>query len=265
MPLVAWVCALLALLAASFIHTSRSAALLAHQRAERAGAQAAADAGVAIALLGVLGVAPDGTWPQDGRRMVRHFGRESVTIAVQDELGLIDVNVATADTIAQLFRNVGTSREASLAAARAITLWRNGHRLSEVEQLAQVPGVPSDLVARVAPYLTTRTGTEAVDPVTAPSLVLASLPGLAASTVATLVITRAVATVLPGTLPLLNDVSLQGVPLHHYDRIRVDAQTGAGVLFRREVEVELHPDAAHAYHVLTWRQSAIPAGADDGR
>jgi type II secretory pathway component PulK len=242
-------------LAASFLQASHSASVLAHLRTERARAQAAADAGVSMALIGVLGASRDVAWTQDGRPVTLLFGGETVRASAQDELGLIDVNAASADTLATLFGNLGSPRQESLTTARALVHWRAQHHLTDISELAGVPNAAPAVLMRAAPYLTTRTGTAAVDPVSAPGPVLASVPGVASSLVATLVSARAVASILPGTLPLLNDVTLQGVPLHHFTRIRTVCVTRSGISARREAEVELHPDAGRAYAILTWRPS----------
>ncbi len=257
LPLVLWVCATLALLTAGVLHTTRAAAILAHQRVDLVCARAAADAGVAFALLGITGVAVSGPWPQDGRFITLHLGAQTARVAVQDELGLVDVNAAAPETLGRLFRNAGVSAAQSAASVSAIARARAAHRIGELEQLAHVAGVSPPLFAQIRRFLTTRTGTPAVDPVTAPPEVLRSLTDLAGRSVEAVLRARAAAAVSPGTLPLLNDTDQQGVPVRHFALILAEGITADGARFVRETEVELHPDAAHAYQTLSWRQRPL--------
>jgi len=259
LPIVLWLCALLALTASTFLLTARADGLLIRQRAELAHARAAADAGVALALIGVAGAAPEGPWPLDGRVVSARFGSADLRIAVQDELGLVDVNEAAPDVLASLFRGVDGNEPASLAAAAAIIAWRDPPRaprrhVAELDDLTRLANVPAPLLRRAMPFLTVRNGSAAIDPVTAPGPVLRAALGSQGWVADAMVAARAQASVLPGTLPLLNDPGLQGPPLHRFAKIRAEARLASGVRFARETEVELSPDAGTAYRVLAWRQ-----------
>ena len=261
LPVVLWLCALMALTASTFLWTSRTDALLIRQRTDLARARAAADAGVALALIGLSGVAPDSPWPRDGRVVASSFAGADLRVAVQDELGLVDVNEASADVLAALFRAVGAGAAASQAAAAAIIGWRDPPRLprrvlEDLDDLARLPGVSAALRQRATPFLTVRNGTAAIDPVTAPRPVLQSLPDMPAWVADTMVAARESASILPGTLPLLNDPTLQGPPPRRFEIIRAKSRLPSGVSYVREVEIELRPDNATAYRVLTWRRSA---------
>lgn len=251
----------MALSAGTFLSSSRADALLIRQRVDLARARAAADAGVALALIGVSGAAPGGAWPRDGRVIEARFAGAQLRVSVQDELGLIDVNQASAETLALLFRAVGANPAASQAAAAAIANWRDPpqaprRELIQLEDLARLPDLPAAIRLRAAPYLTVRNFTAAIDPVTAPRPVLQSLPDVAPWMADRMIASRAETSVLPGTMPLLNDNDLQGAPPHRFAIIRAEGLLPSGVSYTCQVEVELRPDDATAYRVLSWRRAA---------
>lgn len=249
LPVTLAICAILTLIAGRFLVAARGSAAIVHQQTELLRARAAADGAVSLALIGVLGQSPEGPWPRDGRVVRKEFGEAAVEIAVQDELGLIDVNAADAGVLTRLFEATGTDAGASAAAAAIV----RSRDFAEISDLPRVPGLAPDVLGRAAPFLTTRTGTSAVDPVTAPIQVLRSLPDLPDWVVATMVRERARASILPGSLPLLNDPDQRGAPRHRFLRIRAVGIAASGVRFARETEVELDPGGPEPYRFLSWR------------
>ena len=265
LPLVLWLCALIALDASTLLRTSRITSFLVHRRADSGQAEASADAGIAMAIVGILNASSGDIWPSDGRIRTVQFGGARVSISAQDSLGLLDVNAAPAEVLDNLFRAAGVSSGESLAAAAAIVRWRGPpgqpeRRLSSLDELASVPGVPADLFQRVRRFITVRNGTAAVDPVTAPGAVLRSVPGIPGWMLETFLNARARASVLAGTLPLLNDPETRGAPPRRYAVIRADAVTASGARFIREAEVELRPAGGQSYHILTWRRGPAEPG-----
>ena len=259
LPLVLWICALLALIAASVLQSSRISAILAHNRVERAQARAAADAGVAWGIVGMLGASPDGVWPRDGRARTMRFAGAEVAVSIQDALGLIDVNAAPVGLLTRLFRSNGVPLQDSNAAATAILRWREppgfpARPIAAPEELALVPGLPGPLLDRVLPFLTVRNGTAAIDPVSAPPSVLRAVPDIPESLLTSLIRARGEAAAPAGTLPLINDPDQQGPPTHRFATIRADAVGASGVRFIRETEIELNPDGEQTWRVLSWRQ-----------
>jgi general secretion pathway protein K len=257
---VLWFCALLALTAGRFLNASRTDALLVRQRTDLARARAAADAGVTLALIGLAGAAPDGPWRFDGSTRTVRFGDAAVVVAIQDELGLIDVNSVSAEVLAGLFRATGASAPDSLAAAEAIVRWRDPsigprRQAATPDDLIRLPGVPRRLMERAAAFLTVRSGAAGIDPVTAPLTVLRSVPDTPQWLADTMNAARSEATVLPGTLPLLNDPGGLGPPPHRFAIVRAEGRIASGARFVREAEVELRPDAESAYRILSWRQA----------
>ena len=260
LPLVLWFCALLALSAGGFLTSTRTDMLLVRQRTDLARARAAADAGVTLALIGVTGAAPDGAWRFDGSPRAAQLDDATVLISVQDELGLIDVNTTSAEVLADLFHASGGSTPESAAAAAAIIRWRDPpggprRRVADADDLVRLPGVPRRLMEGATRFLTVRNGTTGIDPVTAPLAVLRAIPNTPQWLADKMIAARSEATVLAGTLPLLNDPDGLGPPPHRFAVIRAEGRIVSGARFVREAEVELRPDNETAYRILSWRQA----------
>jgi general secretion pathway protein K len=121
-----------------------------------------------------------------------------VQVRVSDEGGRIDIGRAPVELLASLFRSVGV-KDAD-AAAQRVELWRNPGgpapttrkvapgeapskaavadlAFTDIRQLANVPEIPADWVAAVAPLITVY-GAETVNPLTAPEAVIEALPGM---------------------------------------------------------------------------------------
>lgn len=131
----------------------------------------------------------------------------TVRASINDEGGHIDIGKASPDLLAALLRSVGASQSQADSLTQSIVAWRgrnddrsannnpvNGNVaslatasastdkapsafLTDVGQIAEVPGMRPEWVAAITP-LTTVFGAETVNPLTAPASVIASLPGI---------------------------------------------------------------------------------------
>jgi general secretion pathway protein K len=120
----------------------------------------------------------------------------SVSWRLDDEGGRIDIGKAPPEVLASLLRAVGAPEADALA--RAIVVWRKPEGdtapppaanpaaakppapdsiLTDVSDLAQVPGMRPQWIAAITPLVTVF-GSETVNPRTAPAEVLAVLPGI---------------------------------------------------------------------------------------
>jgi general secretion pathway protein K len=170
------------------------------------------DALLTAALEVAAGLATD--WPNKPlleRETVFSLSTGTVRARINDEGGHIDVGKASPDLLAALLHSVGASQSQADSVAQSIVAWRgrNDDRsannnpannkvantasanaspdnapdnapnvfLTDVSQIAQVPGMRPDWVAAIKP-LTTVFGAETVNPLTAPAGVIASLPGV---------------------------------------------------------------------------------------
>jgi general secretion pathway protein K len=126
----------------------------------------------------------------------------TVRASINDEGGYIDIGKASPDLLAALLHSVGATQSQADSVAQSIVSWRarNHNRsasnnvanlanagattndapnpfLTDVSQIAEVPGMRPEWVAAIAP-LTTVFGAETVNPLTAPAGVIISLPGI---------------------------------------------------------------------------------------
>lgn len=127
------------------------------------------------------------------------FTFDAVTMAVelQDEIGRVDLNKASAARLAVLLRSVGVTQELTQPLANSIVSWREakaGHRLNEVladdaytdkshlvprhgpfprlDELLLVPGMTMDLYQHLKPILTVFSYRDMVNVMLAPPAVL---------------------------------------------------------------------------------------------
>lgn len=262
--LVIWVLALLSLLAAGLIVAARSEAVLVRNREQSAQAQAIAEAGVSLAIIGLLETDPAAQWHADGEE--RHFavGGGRVGVVVQDEGGKIDINQADEILLRGLFAEfvdprtaadlasaiVATrmrrQREVPLAAASRMALFAT---VDEVKE--EVPGIDPALFEQVAPFLTVYSGLTRVNPHTAPREVLLALPGAAPDEVDRLLAIRRREAAPQGFADAENYLSRSQAQVVS---IRAAAESEGGSVFVRETVVALSRSPAEPYRILTWRR-----------
>ncbi len=186
--LVLWVTALLAALLIGVAAASRSHSRAALYGAERVRAELAAEAGLAHAIAGLR--APDlgDQWVPDGRPYTFDFGGAKVTVRVVDVSGLVDLNASPPDLLGNLFEAAGVDRARADQLANAVVAWRGdgartgtprpGGPFRAIEQLAQLPGMNTDLFAKVEHAVTVFSGRNFPDVSYAPPLSLAALRGM---------------------------------------------------------------------------------------
>ena len=104
---VIWVLALLAVLIVGFSGDARTELLVASNHYESAGARAIADAGVSLAIFGILNPAPEAQWQADGRVREVSYADGTIRIRIQDEGGKIDLNAAAPELLAGLLSSAG--------------------------------------------------------------------------------------------------------------------------------------------------------------
>lgn len=210
--LVLWVITLLSVIAASFSLGVRRDAGLAHHLTQAAVAEAAAEAGLRLAMLGLSNPDPDQRWnPGDGVRRLSWQGVQ-LEVSVVAETGRVDLNQAGAALLDGLLAAVGVEDAGQRGAIVAqIRDWRDttaGTRplglspadyralgypygpanspFRATEELLLLPGVDPDLFRRLQPLVTTHSGQSDVDPRHAPFEVLLALPGMDAAAARTL-------------------------------------------------------------------------------
>ena len=236
--------------------------------AERAELEAAADAGLMLAIHGLA--TPDRTqrWSFDSRPRNVKFGDADLTITVEDERGKIPLNSIEDDQVRAMFEAAGAEGERLDGLVDAFEDWRdedddrradgaeaadylaqgirprNGQFL-DVDELMQIKGMDRRIFDRLAPNLTVFFGnTGGFSPRTAQPLALAVMSGHGGDDPASIDRERD----LEGEAPALqieDDVSLVGRDL----TVRVVARDGRGGGFRRAAVIELTGSAAQPYWI----------------
>lgn len=261
---VIWGVALLAIFAGAF---SLSVKIGARQQAVALGlaqAEAAADAGVMLAiadlvtqvhaaLTGEAQTRPS-VFARDGRPFVCRFADTSLWISVQDEGGRIDLNAAPAELFQRLFEGLGLPEPRASALAQAVVDFRDpddtaaaggseaetyrqagpaygpkNAAFEAVEEVAQVLGVDDDIYAKAVPYLTVHSGRAGLDP----SVMSAALKSLLATSAP------------PSGEPGLPSTGR----LFH---ILAEARSAGGPAFRRSATVEIKPELPQRYLLREW-------------
>jgi general secretion pathway protein K len=199
--LVLWLIALLTALVGGFALGARIEHLQGQVLARGVVAQQAARAGIEYAIVRVGSEDPRWRWLADGRPYRWPYAGAQVEVRITDEMGKVDLNLASLDLLAALLRQLGTEPQQAQQLAGAILDWRDGDTLTQpgggaedadyaaaglpygskdepfesVAELQQVLGMSKDLYARAAPFLTVYSGRANPDPAFAPPEVLTAM------------------------------------------------------------------------------------------
>jgi general secretion pathway protein K len=275
---VLWMLALLAVLILSLTSTARTELNVAHNQEETAQARAIADAGVTLAILATLDPSPATQWPGTGEAHNLRFGSGTIRVAVQDEYGKIDLNVAPPELLAGLFHTLALSETESERLVAAI-MTRRDEALAQsmtgadtsaaasvlapqkpflaIEELRLLPGMTPTLYERLQPFLTVYSAQYGVNPLTAPPQVLQSLPGATPDLIAAFLAARSAGGSAAGPLLVgVSDIVLGGL---HLFTVTSEGKAQSGARFVREAVVDAsNPDSVR---FLSWRQAQEPVAA----
>jgi general secretion pathway protein K len=277
--LVIWVLALLAVLAASVAADWRSEAVIARSRLDVAQARSLADAGVALAVAGLLEPDRAAQWRADGSSVIVDYGGSAITLVVQDEGGKVDLNNAPIDLIAGLLVEFGASaaevsavtsgildrrREfatrSSPANGRFLFLTHSysadvsGQAFADPSELRLIPGMSRSTFERILPFVTVYSASPTINPATAPRAVLLSVPAMDPQDVDMYLASRGQA---GGDRPLLASVNRYiGVGDLRAASITARVSTATGVSFAREAIVMISPSfPLQPYRIMRWGQA----------
>ncbi len=173
--------ALFASLALVLVTGTRGGVVMVGAECDRAEANAAVDAGLAMALSGLVDGGPVGAWPIDGRVRSETFGRAKLLIRIEDERGKLPINLLEEIQIGRMLERAGLRGERLSNAADSLNDWlddddqlrpagaerdwyasrgivpRNGPLVS-LEELAAIRGFDPALVERLRPIVTLNWG-----------------------------------------------------------------------------------------------------------
>jgi general secretion pathway protein K len=282
---VIWVLALLAVLAATLGVVTRTEATIAHNRVELARARGIAEAGVTLAEYSMLDSALATQWHADGSARIEAYGGGSVTITLQDEAGKIDLNAAPLELIAGLIAVLDIDDGAALAheivdrraafaepagpprgaAPGGFTNRLRGGGVAfdmrrmpfaTVAELRLLPGMTRPAYERIRPFVTVYSASAKINPLTAPSEVLLSVPGVSPQEVGFLLAARAHGSEPTGVgVPTLSGADRYVEPGNlRAVTIRAFAVTDAGGNFEREAVVMMTDVPLRPIRFVEWRQ-----------
>ena len=200
---VLWISSLLALLAAGAVSSSRTDLRLAYNLAEQAKARALADAGVHQGLYELLSRADRQAWRNGAVDRQLTFDGGTVRFGLRDEDAKLDLNAASVELFAGLFRAVGLPDEQASAFADRILDFRDEDSNPEpfgaedeaylaagytkgvadrpfagVAELSDVLGMTDQIYQRIKPHVTVFADVDGIDAGRAAPLALQALPGM---------------------------------------------------------------------------------------
>ena len=176
-----------ALMALTMINATRSSTIMATAEIDRAKLTAAADAGIAIAVHGLMLKDPAQRWSIDGNIRRERFERATLEIIVEDERGKIALNLINKSEVEAMFAEFGLQGIELETAVDSFLDWRdedddprprggefelykekrikprNGE-LRTLGELAMINGIGPELAKRMAPFVTVNFGTGEFDP-----------------------------------------------------------------------------------------------------
>jgi general secretion pathway protein K len=280
--LVIWILALLAVLAAGVAADSRSGAIIARNRLTTAQARGLADAGVALAILGLIDPNPATRWHAEGRPQSIQYGDGTARVAVQDEGGKIDLNTAPIELIGGLLDELGVEPDersaitngilerrrefappntfqasrAGLFGSPAATTDIAKRPFADASELRMIPGVTRATYERILPFVTVYSSNFTVNPLTAPREVLLGIPGINPQEVDFLLAFREQSIANVEKPPLSGVDRYVSVADLSAATIIAKATTGSGATFAREAVAAISPNlAVQPYRILRWRQA----------
>jgi general secretion pathway protein K len=275
--LALWGVALIFILIAPVAFATRGELQIAQNAVAESRARLAAEAGTQLGLLQLLRRHASGAI-FDGTPETRHQGSTRVAIAIADEAGKIDLNLAPLEFLAGLFEAVGTPHEMAELLACNVLDHRGdtgigcpesdspaaGRRFAVPEELAELPGIDDQLYDRIADYITVATGASAIDPRVAPRAVLMAIPGATDSLVDAFLESRTMwrdfGTADAGLMPAGATPYVMASPNRDYTIVGT-AITAGDARYRAELQVRLTERAAQPYQVIAWRTPPADRGA----
>lgn len=197
-----WTLVLLSVLAGSAIYASRTELQISRNAIEQAQGRELAEAGIAWGIANLLERDSPDPWPIDGTTRRIRFAGVEIDVSIQDELGKIDINAASEQTLRALFIAAAASVSEAERLTDTLADWRDaddeahakgaeraayeaaGYRygprngpLESTAELEQLSGMRRDFVRAVDAATTVHTRQPFVDPSVALRLSLEATTG----------------------------------------------------------------------------------------
>lgn len=265
---VLWALSLLSLIAATLLSATMASRRDSHAVLQQARAEALGEAGLNLAILGLLEPDPSKRWRLDGMPREVMFDNAQLRITVRDEYGRIDINAADSSTLRQVFVSAGLSQSAADGIADKVLDWRDVDSLQQlngaeeddyrsagvgyvprngpfqtIDELNLVIGMTDAVYEKLAPLLTVYSHRSMVNPYTASPAVLKAVSGNVDQA-------AAVANELVGA-----GMSLVNWPL----RVRVEVVEGEAIMSRMETVIRLTDDPDRPLLVQSYKEMTVAA------
>jgi len=279
--MVLWFATLLAVIASSFVFSTRTDTQLAQNAVALARAQAAADAGVQRAIFELF--LPAGNreaWKADGAPHQWEFGEAKLVVTLLDESAKIDLNTAGEPLLLGLFKGAGLNGNEAAALLDAVLDWRdsddlrrpNGAEAPEykasglkirpsnapfetIDELRRVLGMRPEVYSHLESVLTVHSRLGDIYSAIAPRQVLLALPGAQEEQVDAYLARRKAA--LDANLPPPPFPSLAGSGASASGSVfsvRAEAVLPDGTTFIRDAVVKWNPGIARKVIYLSWKE-----------
>jgi general secretion pathway protein K len=271
---VMWACTLLAIMLGGYAVLAHTEGLQSSFQFQQTRAHYAAEAGVMRAIYALQAPNIADRWTADGRIYPFAYDDAKVGVSVISESGKVDLNAATPDVLASLFRAAGVDPVRAATLSQAVIDWRSfaisqqqgaqrtaaytaagrdyGPRngpFASVEELQMVLGMDPGLYETIAPDVTIWSGRSSPDATTAPLLALASLPGMDLQHAAAAIATRSAAT---AGNPATGLVANNGIT--HSIRSEAVLADGTRAVLRATVRLQGFRPGSQAFAVLRWQE-----------
>lgn len=199
--IVLWMLVLLTIMTFSYSKMTRSETKLSASSIQQAKAKAIAEAGLWTAVNELLKQKTERTWPVDGTKQRIQFEDKTISVAIQDQNGKIDLNTGSQELLKQLVMNANLDVVDPLPIFHAILDWRDRNDLSQlhgaeskdykaagldytvkngpfnhVSELQKVMGVTPEIYSALKPAITVHSHQPRINLKTAPKEVLLMLP-----------------------------------------------------------------------------------------
>ena len=278
--LVLWILSLLAIIASSFVFSTRTDTVLTANLVGLARAEALADAGVQRAIYALLKPSADpARWQGDGRSHLWAYAGETIRITMRSESAKIDLNNANPELLKGLLRNAGVDGEALERLVDALQDWRDADDLRRpngaekedyiaagktyipananfqtLDELRQVLGMTEAVYRRIADQITIYSGQSGINSSIASREVLLAIPGVDAAAIDAYLIARN----LPPGQPIPIFLPAQAFSAGDANVVSIvsDVKLSDNSRFIREAVVRVEQKPKQPATFLAWRSPA---------
>lgn len=283
--LVMWVIAMLSILLGSFALVARTERLQSRHLFDTTTARYAAEAGLNLAVYGLSQSDPQQKWVADGRPYSFVFDGVQIEVSLTDDSGKIDINVADAIALTNLFKGVGVEEAKADELADAIQDWRDPDDLTSLHgaekgdyhaaglpygprnapfetlsEIQQVFGMDYEIYSKIEPAITMFSGRSSPSAAYAPMQAMMAIPGMTADLAQQLIQQRqqlgpgmlnqgGSSLQLPDGSPLMAD----GGGLTYSVKSRAKLPNGASTVLDATIRMGGMNSAGRPFVVLRWR------------